>query len=238
MLDLGHGRHLTPEGGGHHDGVDVDRADHFAGIYHAVVNGKKALWTSIGLLFVAGIVVAAVLGTRGGGGVETTAVPDAPPPPPAVSFDASPPAIDAPPAPIDAAPPPDATAPADAPAPAEAPLPEPPPPPPPEPPPSADIVVDEPRVVGDVDPQPIIDALEALRPQLESCRPRSRETARVKVQFHVGLGGLRLAAPAADNTGDTSVARCIANRVKSAKPVWKADESGIIIVEATVPPRP
>ena len=60
----------------------------------------------------------------------------------------------------------------------------------------------------------------------------------MKVQFHVGLGGLRLAAPAADNTGDASVARCIANRVKSAKPVWKADESGIIIVNATVPPRP
>ena len=92
-------------------------------------------------------------------------------------------------------------------------------------------------MVGDVDVMPIIDALQKLKPQLESCRPRGTETAKVKVQFHVGLKELRLAAPAADNTGDASVARCIANRVKSSKPAWPEGESGIIIVEATVPPR-
>jgi hypothetical protein len=98
-------------------------------------------------------------------------------------------------------------------------------------------VIDEPRAIGDVDVQPLIDALEAVKPQLEGCRPRGTETAKVKVQFHVGLKSLRLAAPAADNTGDASVARCIANRVKSSRPAWREGESGIIIVEATVPPR-
>ena len=54
--------------GANHDGIDVNRADHFAGIYHGPVNSKKALWMFVGLLFVGGIVAAAVLGTRGGGG--------------------------------------------------------------------------------------------------------------------------------------------------------------------------
>ena len=79
---------------------------------------------------------------------------------------------------------------------------------------------------------------DQARQQLDACRPKGKETVKVKVQFHVGLGGLRLAARAADNTGDASVARCIANRVKSQRPVWKADESGIIIVDARVPPKP
>jgi hypothetical protein len=100
----------------------------------------------------------------------------------------------------------------------------------------AAIAIEEPRVVGDVDVQPIVDALERVRPQLERCRPKGQE-AKVKVQFHVGLGGLRLSAPAADNSGDAAVARCIANVVKSAKPAWKEGESGIIIIDATVPPR-
>jgi hypothetical protein len=111
---------------------------------------------------------------------------------------------------------------------------------PPPPPPSGgsdEIIIDEPRVVGDVDVQPILESLEKVKPQLEGCRPRGAETAKVKVQFHVGLGKLGLAAPAADNTGDASVARCIANRVKSSRPAFKEGESGIIIVEATVPPR-
>jgi hypothetical protein len=102
---------------------------------------------------------------------------------------------------------------------------------------SDEIIIDEPRVVGDVDVNPILEALEKVKPQLEGCRPRGAETAKVKVQFHVGLGKLGLAAPAADNTGDASVARCIANRVKSAQPKFKEGESGIIIVDATVPPR-
>src|SRR5688572_11951489 len=35
-----------------------------------------------------------------------------------------------------------------------------------------EIVIDEPRAIGDVDVQPIIDALEGVKAQLESCRPR------------------------------------------------------------------
>lgn len=109
--------------------------------------------------------------------------------------------------------------------------------PPPAAPAGDEIVIDEPRVVGDADVQPILDALNRVKPQLEGCRPRGTDVAKVKVQFHVGLGKLGLAAPAADNTGDPSVARCIANRVKSARPEWKEGESGIIIVEASLPPR-
>jgi hypothetical protein len=103
---------------------------------------------------------------------------------------------------------------------------------------STEILIDEPRAVGSVDVQPLLDALEKVRPQLETCRPRGAETERVRVQFHVALGSLRLAAPAADNTGDASVARCIANRVRSSRPTWEEGESGILVIEATVPPRP
>ncbi len=85
--------------------------------------------------------------------------------------------------------------------------------------------------------QPLLDALDKIRPQLESCRPRAGKTETVKAQFHVAFGKLSLAAPAAQNNGDVNVARCIANRVHTFNPHWKDTEDGILIVEVIVPPR-
>jgi hypothetical protein len=100
-----------------------------------------------------------------------------------------------------------------------------------------EIVFEEPIVVGEVDVQPLLDAFERARPSMESCRPRSGKTEKVRVHFFVGQTKIDMSGPAPDNAGDPNVARCVANRVKSANPKWPEQDDGIVKVDVTVPPR-
>lgn len=105
----------------------------------------------------------------------------------------------------------------------------------PPPPGGESIVFDEPQVMtGNIPLEPLLQALAQVRPELDACRLERKDT-HVRVQFTIGSGKLNIARPAAYNPGDANAARCVADRVKAAKPFWPGNLSGIVEIEVTLP---
>jgi hypothetical protein len=89
------------------------------------------------------------------------------------------------------------------------------------------ISIDEPEIVGQLDPKEVLKVLKRAMPAMQSCRRSVADD--VKAQIHVHPGPtITLAQPHPDNTGDPGVARCVAHRFQDAAPGWHPGDNGII----------
>lgn len=100
---------------------------------------------------------------------------------------------------------------------------------------SAGVVIEEPRVVGDLDGKEIRRVLKKALPEMEECRRGSDEHVMAAVHVHP-VGKITLTGVAPDNKGNEAAARCVAQRFKEAATGWKqgAEASGILTFEVTL----
>jgi hypothetical protein len=89
------------------------------------------------------------------------------------------------------------------------------------------ISIDEPEIVGQLDPKEVTKVLKRAMPTMQACRRSVADD--VKAQIHVHPGPtITLAQPHPDNTGDPGVARCVAHKFQDAAPGWHPGDNGII----------
>ena len=94
----------------------------------------------------------------------------------------------------------------------------------------------EPQIVGGLDYSAVRQAMLASEPSLVNCR-RAGQHNRVRVQIHINLNQIMVAAPAATNTGPVDVARCCADQFRGSVPSgWSPGASGMFFFDVGLLP--
>jgi serine/threonine-protein kinase len=96
--------------------------------------------------------------------------------------------------------------------------------------PGVGVAVDEPRVVGLMEPDAVERALRAATPAMDRCRVATAQTVTV-LAIVQSNGRVVINRPADENTGDPSVAQCVGNRFAS-QTIDAAGSGGIVTFTA------
>jgi hypothetical protein len=94
----------------------------------------------------------------------------------------------------------------------------------------------EPQVIGQIDTAAIRQALVAAQPAMARCR-RAGQFVRVRVQVHINLNQVLIAAPATSNSGPQEIARCCADAFTESVPAgWSPGTSGMVFFDVSLRP--
>jgi serine/threonine-protein kinase len=95
----------------------------------------------------------------------------------------------------------------------------------------------EPQIIGELGPVELRRALLAAQRSMAECRQPGQHV-RARIQVHINMNQVLLAAPAATNTAPREMATCCAERFRSSIPAdWSPGSNGMIFFDVVLRPR-